>query len=69
MPRDILSEFGPDHHSSSVGVGSSGLASGGGKPTQKDVRNYKPPQGPTSIGNKGVGLGGDNHDCGSQGKH
>lgn len=69
MPRDILSEFGPESPSSNVGTGSSGLTSGGGKPGMKDVMNYKSPQGPSSIGNKGVGLGGDNHDCGSQGKH
>ena len=39
----------------------------GGKPNVKDVHNYKPPQGPIGIDHKGVGLGGDNHDCGMYG--
>lgn len=38
----------------------------GGKPEVKDVRNYKPPVGPTNINDpKSPGLHGDN--CGPQG--
>lgn len=38
---------------------------GGGDMKPCDVMNYKPPTGPTSIGNRGPGLGG--HNCGNQG--
>lgn len=45
----------------------SGKASGGGVKSARDVMNYKPPQGPMGIEHRGVGLGGDNHDCGEEG--
>ena len=66
MARDILSEYGPDHKSSKGETGRSGLTTDGGKPYCGDVKNYKHPQGPTSIGNRGVGLGGTVHPKGSQ---
>lgn len=40
---------------------------GGGDQKPRDVMGYKPPQGPVGIDHKGVGLGGDNHDCGEEG--
>lgn len=44
-------------------------ASSGGVREAKPIANYKPPVGPTSIGNRGPGLGGKNHgNCGTQGK-
>lgn len=66
MARDILGEFGPDKSSASHSPGSSGLTHGGGKPNVKPT-NYSAPQGPMGIDHKGVGLGGDNHDCGMYG--
>lgn len=58
MPRDTLSEYGRD---------SSGpqrpRATSGGVTQARDVRNYRPPQGPTNINDpKGPGLHG--HNCG-----
>lgn len=45
-----------------------GMAKGGGVKNWRDVMSYKMPQGPTSIGNKKVGLGGFNYgNCGTQG--
>ena len=44
-----------------------GNTTDGGKPVVRDVMNYKMPQGPIGIGNKSVGLGGDNHGCGCDG--
>jgi hypothetical protein len=43
----------------------------GGKPIEKDVNNYCPPQGPANINDpKGPGLHGTNHgNAVNQGKH
>lgn len=57
MPRDILSEFGPDsaHHSAA-------RATTGGVKSARDVMNYAPPKGPSNISDpKGPGLHGNNH--------
>ena len=64
MVRDILSEFGNDS-----GAGQKPSATKGGETTARDVRDYKPPQGPSNINDpKGPGLHGDNYgNCGSQG--
>ena len=59
MARDILGEYGPERKSG-------GGLSGQGQVSKRDVMNYKPPQGPTNIGDKkGPGLHGDN--CGNAG--
>jgi len=40
----------------------------GGVTRARDVLSYAMPKGPTSIGNRAVGLGGKNHGpCGTQG--
>lgn len=40
----------------------------GGITQAKKIANYSPPKGPTSIKNRGPGLGGTNHGpCGTQG--
>ncbi len=65
MARGILSEFGPDANKPQAG-----RATRGGVERFRDVMGYSPPKGPTSIGNRGVGLGGDNLGCrGTQGKY
>ena len=38
----------------------------GGKIPERPVMGYRPPQGPTSIGNSGPGLGGTNFGNGQQ---
>ena len=63
MARPILSEYGPDAKKKQVG-----RAKSGGIKSFCDVNAYQPPQGPTSIDNRSVGLGGDNYgNCGVQG--
>ena len=62
MARDILSEYGDD-----VPKKAAGRAKSGGVKTAKSLP-YSTPQGPTSLGNRGPGLGGDNYGaCGVQG--
>ena len=57
MARDILSEYGPDAHKPQAP-----RATSGGEKSARDVMNYKPPQGPSNIGDaKSPGLHGDNH--------
>jgi hypothetical protein len=64
MARPILSEFGPDASKPQAARATCGGVTMSGK---RDVMNYKPPQGPTSIGNQRVGLGGEVYKMGSQG--
>ena len=56
MARDILSEYGPEHHSPQQP-----RARSGGVEKARDVHNYQPPQGPTGHMQQGPGLHGDNH--------
>src|SRR5262245_56497509 len=57
MPRDILSEYGPESSQPQKP-----RATSGGVMSTRDVNNYRPPQGPTNINDpKGPGLHGDNH--------
>ena len=57
MPRDILSEYGRD-----IPKPQAARATSGGCTSARDVMNYKPPQGPTNIGDaKSPGLHGANH--------
>jgi hypothetical protein len=63
MPRDILNEFGPDAYKPQVAR----ITKNGPEP-ERDVLRYQPPYGPSSIGNRGPGLGGTNlGNCGTQG--
>jgi len=65
MARDILSEYGKDSASPQRA-----RAAHGGCVEAKDVHNYQHPQGPTNISDpKRPGLHGQNHPCGTQGKH
>ena len=58
MPRDILSEYGPDSNPPQRPS-----ATNGGRMPVRDVMNYSPPQGPKNINDpKGPGLHG--HNCG-----
>lgn len=56
MARPILSEYGPD-----ASKRQAARATSGGVKKARDVNAYQKPQGPTSIGNRGVGLGGKNY--------
>ena len=64
MPRDILSEYGPDSPSDQKP-----RATNGGRMPVKPIP-YDPPNGPMGMmGNEHPGLGGSNHgNCGTQGK-
>ena len=65
MARGILSEYGPDAKKTQVA-----RATSGGITKARDVNKYQKPYGPTSIGNRRVGLGGKNYGpCGVQGHH
>jgi len=59
--KDILSEYGRD-----IDHPQAARATSGGVKSAKPL-SYKEPQGPIGIGNKSVGLGGDNHGCGTSG--
>lgn len=62
MAKSGLESFGP-----SPGRMESRAKSGGVKEA-RDVNKYRPPTGPTSISNRGPGLGGTNYgNCGVQG--
>jgi hypothetical protein len=62
MPRDILSEYGPDK-----AMHEKPRASHGGQMPVRDVHNYQHPCGPTDQHHVGVGLGGEVHRHGTQG--
>jgi hypothetical protein len=64
MPRDILSEYGKDSNAPMAP-----RARSGGITQARDVMGYKPPQGPSNIGDpKSPGLhGGNLGNCGTQG--
>ena len=61
MARGILSEYGPDARKKQAARAKSGGCTSAG-----DVNRYRAPQGPTSITNRGVGLGGDVFERGTQ---
>ena len=57
MPRDILGEYGRDKPHPQAP-----RATSGGVTEAKPISNYKPPQGPSNIGDaKSPGLHGDSH--------
>ena len=66
MPRDILGEYGPDSPSHQKP-----RATEGGCDETRDVHNYQPPVGPTSVNDpKSPGLHGENHgNAPGQGRH
>lgn len=66
MPRDILSEYGPESRGESRPSSVKG-----GVERARDVQNYSPPKGPTNINDaQSPGLHGDNYGvCGTQGCH
>jgi hypothetical protein len=66
MPRDILSEYGPD----SANPQTPSATCGGVLMKDKvDVMGYRPPTGPIGLGRNSVGLGGKNYgNCGTQGE-
>jgi hypothetical protein len=61
MAKDILSEYGRD-----VPKKMAAKARSGGIKDARDVNKYRPPTGPTSIGNRGPGLGGEVFERGTQ---
>jgi len=61
MARPILSEYGPDAKKKQAARAKSGGCTSAG-----DVMRYRTPQGPTSISNREVGLGGDVFERGTQ---
>lgn len=56
MARPILSEYGRDAKKPQRA-----RAECGGVTEARDVNKYRPPSGPTSISNRGPGLGGSNY--------
>ncbi len=58
---EILDHYGPDSRQPQ-----SPRATSGGCCEPRDVHNYQPPVGPSSIGNRGPGLGGEVHPQGTQ---
>jgi len=57
MPRDILSEYGPDANKPQAP-----RAGSGGVKTARDVMNYQPPWGPKGIMDpESPGIHGNNH--------
>lgn len=64
MTRDTLAEYGRDAYKPQAG-----RATSGGITQARDVMGYRPPQGPSNIGDpKGPGLHGTNYgNCGTQG--
>ena len=61
MARPILSEYGPDTPKKQAAK-----AKTGGVKSARDVMGYKAPYGPTSLGNRSVGLGGEVYEQGLQ---
>ena len=61
MARPILSEYGPD-----TAKKQAAKAKTGGVKSARDVMGYKAPTGPTSLGNRGPGLGGEVYEQGLQ---
>jgi hypothetical protein len=60
---EILSEYGRDS-----ATPERPRATNGGNCEPKPIP-YSPPQGPMGQMRQGPGLGGDNHGCGTNGKH
>jgi hypothetical protein len=58
MPRDILSEYGPEYDAPDHSPGHSGVTTDGGKPYCKPVMNYQPPTGPINRHFQRPGLPG-----------
>jgi len=61
MARPILSEYGPDTRKKQAA-----RAKSGGCKSARDVMDYDSPYGPSSLGNRGPGLGGDVFERGTQ---
>lgn len=62
MARDILREYGPEHHAPAHSPGSSGVTTDGGKPYNNPSMCYCPPVGPINQNFEGPGLRGGAND-------